>query len=67
MVDWVENGVEPGALLGSRNANVDANYLAARTRPNCPYPEVARWDGQGSIEVAGSFSCVSMSTYYQRR
>jgi len=58
MVDWVENGVVPGALLGSRSENIDANYPAARTRPNCPYPEVARWDGQGSIEVADSFSCV---------
>jgi hypothetical protein len=58
MVDWVENGVEPGALLGSRNANVDANYLAARTRPNCPYPEVARYSGTGSIDDAANFLCV---------
>ena len=58
MVDWVENGIEPGALLGSRNANVDANYPVARTRPNCPYPEVARWDGAGDIELAASFTCV---------
>jgi hypothetical protein len=48
MVDWVENGIEPGAFIGSRNANVDANYTAARTRPNCPYPEVARWNGSYS-------------------
>jgi hypothetical protein len=58
MVDWVENGIEPGALLGSRGANIDANYLAARTRPNCPYPEVARYSGTGSIDDAANFSCV---------
>ncbi|HEX2964623.1 MAG TPA: tannase/feruloyl esterase family alpha/beta hydrolase, partial [Syntrophorhabdaceae bacterium] len=58
MVDWVENGIEPGALLGSRAANVDANYPAARTRPNCPYPEVARYSGTGSIDEAVNFSCV---------
>jgi len=58
MVDWVENDVEPGAIIGSRAANVDANYPNARTRPNCPYPEVARWDGSGSIDAAESFSCV---------
>ena len=58
MVDWVENGIEPGALLGSRNANVDANYPVARTRPNCPYPEVARYSGTGSIDDAANFLCV---------
>ena len=58
MVDWVENGNEPAALIGSRNANVDANYPAARTRPSCPYPEVARWSGTGSTDDAANFSCV---------
>jgi len=58
MVDWVENGTEPGALLGSRNADVDANYTNARTRWNCPYPEVARYSGYGSIDDAANFTCV---------
>jgi hypothetical protein len=62
LVDWVETNKEPGALLGSRAANVDKNpyynWPAARTRPICPYPEVARWDGSGDIEVAESFMCV---------
>jgi Tannase and feruloyl esterase len=68
MVDWVENGNEPGALIGYRNANVDANYTAARSRPSCPYPEVARWNGDSTssssdglyvgIDYAGNFSCV---------
>ena len=56
MVDWVENGIEPGALIGSRNANVDANYPAARTRPNCPYPEVARWNGSDAASPDGKYA-----------
>ena len=60
MVDWVENGIEPGALIGSRNANVDANYPAARTRPSCPYPQVARYLGSGSIDEATNFACVNV-------
>ena len=56
MVDWVENGIEPGALIGSRNANVDANYPAARTRPICPYPEVARWNGSNSSSNVGTIT-----------
>jgi len=58
MVDWVEKGIEPGALIGSRNANVDANFRLERTRPICPYPEVARYIGTGSIEKAENFMCV---------
>jgi feruloyl esterase len=30
-----------------------------RTRPLCPYPQVARYDGTGSIDEAASFSCVN--------
>lgn len=58
LVDWVENGIEPGAFTGTRNANVDSNWPSARTRPVCLYPEVARWDGEGDIESMDSFSCV---------
>jgi len=59
MVDWVEKGIEPGALIGTRNANVDANYPEKRTRPICPYPEVAHYKGNGgSIELAENFMCV---------
>ena len=29
-----------------------------RTRPLCPYPEVARYSGKGSIEDAANFTCV---------
>ena len=58
MVDWVENGIEPSAIIGSRTANVDAIFLLPRTRPNCPYPEVARYSGTGSIDDAANFMCV---------
>jgi hypothetical protein len=58
LVNWVENHVEPTSIPGSRAANTDANFPLARTRPNCFYPEVARWDGEGSIEDAANFSCV---------
>jgi feruloyl esterase len=60
--DWVERGIEPEAIVGSRtergNPADPDNYMTARTRPLCPYPEVARWDGTGSIDNAASFSCV---------
>jgi len=55
MVDWVEKGKEPAALIGT------ATYPNLRTRPICPYPEVARWNGSsanGGIDNADNFSCV---------
>ncbi len=58
VADWVEKGIEPGVLIGTRNPNVDANYPLKRTRPICPYPEVARYSGEGSIEEADNFMCV---------
>jgi feruloyl esterase len=28
-----------------------------RTRPLCPYPQTARYNGSGSLDDAASFSC----------
>jgi feruloyl esterase len=28
-----------------------------RTRPLCPYPQVAKWNGTGSSDDAANFSC----------
>jgi pimeloyl-ACP methyl ester carboxylesterase len=60
LVNWVENGIEPGALVGTRVATPPNTppYLNARTRPLCPYPEVARYSGTGSIDDATNFMCV---------
>jgi hypothetical protein len=63
LVNWVEGDAEPQELVGSRAANVDKNpwypyWTDPRSRPICPYPEVARYRGSGSIEVAASFMCV---------
>ena len=55
VVDWVEKGV---AL-----ERIDARATAAnawfpnRTRPLCPYPKFARYNGSGSIEDGANFSC----------
>ena len=52
MVEWVEQGKEPGALIGT------GYYPTEFTRPICPYPEVARYTGTGSTTDAANFSCV---------
>jgi hypothetical protein len=61
--NWVEQGVEPETVVGSRTAKGNPsdpnNYMTARTRPLCPYPEVARYNGTVSgIDDAANFMCV---------
>ena len=55
LIDWVEKGKAPDVLRASRV--VDNKVL--RTRPLCPYPQVARYAGQGSIDAAANFHCVT--------
>jgi len=52
---WVEHGKAPTEVVAShrRAGKVD------RTRPLCPYPEIARYKGSGSIDDATSFSCAA--------
>jgi feruloyl esterase len=66
LVKWVEQGVAPDSVVasargpgnaGGANADVPAAWAADRTRPLCPYPKVARYNGSGSIEDAANFSC----------
>jgi feruloyl esterase len=55
VIDWVEKGVAPDTLVASKV--IDGTVV--RTRPLCPYPQVARYKGQGSIDEASNFSCVA--------
>ena len=50
---WVEHGVAPDKLVASHLTN----GVVDRTRPLCPEPQVARYGGTGSIDVAESFTC----------
>lgn len=52
---WVTLGIAPDRIVASHAAGVKVD----RTRPLCPYPQVARWKGSGSIDEAASFACVA--------
>jgi hypothetical protein len=54
LVDWVENGKAPAILDGER---LDENGATTATRPICPYPTVARWNGQGDPDDGGAYRC----------
>jgi tannase/feruloyl esterase len=50
---WREQGMAPASLVAShfKDGTVD------RTRPLCPYPQVAKYKGTGSIDAAANFVC----------
>ena len=70
--NWVEHGEAPQSMIAyktgeangfspdrgpGRVSEEDAEVI--RSRPLCPYPEVARYTGSGSIDSAASFQCVA--------
>lgn len=62
IVDWVENDITPERIIASVNAEnpeLPENWSTERTRPLCPYPFYAKYNGNGDKEDADSFSCVS--------
>ncbi|NOT61212.1 MAG: tannase/feruloyl esterase family alpha/beta hydrolase, partial [Acidobacteria bacterium] len=56
---WVETGVAPAEIIATKRQTNDAKSLVVRTRPLCPYPQVARYKGKGSTDEAANFACVN--------
>ena len=52
---WVEKGKAPSALVATHSTGGKVD----RSRPLCPYPQVARYKGTGSIDEAANFTCVA--------
>lgn len=66
LVNWVEGkSAAPDSVVANArgtganvvNAEVPPTWSAARSRPLCAYPKVARYKGSGDIESASSFTC----------
>ena len=50
---WVEKGKAPDSIIASHSTDGKVD----RTRPLCPYPQVARYKGTGSSDDAANFVC----------
>ncbi len=68
LVRWVEQGQAPAGLAarvrgagngGGANAELPAGWAASRTRTLCPWPQVSRYTGSGSLDEASSFVCAA--------
>jgi feruloyl esterase len=53
LVKWVEESKAPERIVASRMEN----GKATRTRPLCPYPQVAKYKGMGNVDDEASFVC----------
>ncbi len=55
---WVEQSQAPDTLIASKLKNPgDPNSAVLRTRPLCPWPQVAKYKGAGSTDEAANFTC----------
>jgi feruloyl esterase len=52
---WVEQGRKPTRIIASK---VQDGKIV-RTRPLCPFGQVAKWNGTGSTDDAANFACVA--------
>jgi tannase/feruloyl esterase len=51
VVDWVEQGKAPASIVATGRA------FSGRTRPLCPYPQHAHYEGGSNAEDAAAFEC----------
>ena len=60
--DWVENSTVPEAVIATNyKIDGDPDSGVTRTRPLCPYPQVATYKGTGSANDATNFACKTPS------
>jgi feruloyl esterase len=53
MEQWVEKAKAPESIIAAHYTDGKVD----RTRPLCPYPQVAVYQGSGSIDEAANFRC----------
>ena len=62
LVEWVEQGQAPESIKAAvryENTELPDDWSKTRTRPLCPFPQVATYSGTGDMEEATNFTCVT--------
>ena len=60
VINWVEKGIAPDQVIGSGNTAAPAFIPGSPntlTRPLCPYPQTAVYNGSGSVTDAANWHC----------
>ncbi|MGB2662768.1 MAG: tannase/feruloyl esterase family alpha/beta hydrolase [Candidatus Acidiferrum sp.] len=56
---WVETGVAPTTVIASKLEGKGPAAKVKMTRPLCPYPQEAKYQGSGDTNDAANFVCAS--------
>jgi pimeloyl-ACP methyl ester carboxylesterase len=59
LMAWSESGTEPQAIVATKFVDDNPAQGVSRTRPICPYPQVARYRENGSTNDAANFVCTT--------
>jgi tannase/feruloyl esterase len=54
---WVEKGTAPTAIVATKYSEGEGPRRVEATRPLCPQPQVAKYNGKGDPKDAASFTC----------
>ena len=57
--EWVEKNTPPGDVIGTKYIDDSPAKGAMLTRPICPYPQVAKYNGSGAVTDSASFVCTA--------
>lgn len=60
MMAWVEDGVAPDQIIGTKFANENTQASILRQRPLCMYPKQAKYKGTGDVNDASNWECKSL-------
>ena len=56
---WVIKGISPGPIIATKYVDdLDPAQGIKMTRPLCPYPQIAKYKGDGDTNKAANFICV---------
>jgi feruloyl esterase len=53
---WVETGMSPDRIIATKYS-AGSSPAVVRTRPLCPYPQIATYKGSGNTDDAANFAC----------
>ena len=54
---WTEQDVAPDKIIATKDHEDNPAKGVEMTRPLCPYPELAKWNGKGATSDAQNWSC----------
>jgi len=55
--DWVEKGTPPPTVIASKLIGQGPAAKVNLSRPLCPFPQTAKYNGAGDTSDAANFSC----------